>query len=163
MICSICLDNVKFYHKRKQLSCCHIFHLKCILKVIELHKPECPNCGRYICTKNEKEILAFKIDVDDENISSEFFKEVFTFGNNTKLENIILKKISNLSLLLIEFIENKNVNLVDKIIKSNKINLYETFSGLTYLDYAFKSKNDEIANIIIEKIGYDPTPSAPPY
>ena len=52
--CSICLENIKLNEDINILKCGHLFHYKCIERLVDHHLNCCPNCRCDLKTgKNE--------------------------------------------------------------------------------------------------------------
>ena len=73
--CSICLENIKLNEDINILKCGHLFHYKCIERLVDHHLNCCPNCR---C-----DLKTGKIEANNQNNNNGLFSTDFfnIFGN----------------------------------------------------------------------------------
>jgi hypothetical protein len=162
-ICSICLSKLKM--KRKKLMCGHMFHEKCISRIL---KPQCPLCEHPIPTVLEKRLLNSK---DDEEI--EILLKTTNYDVKIVFENVVgrngkfWKKKSSEKLVskMCEMCDMTDVlanHMCDEIIAKHliqnckRINWFRTFNGgLTFQDIAARTENIDLIKMVREKLPLD--------
>lgn len=168
--CPICLERI--YFRSKKLECKHVFHSKCIKKMLKTSdRRSCPLCMRHILQKPETSLLnqrtteaiEFSYTIHEKDIvADELLIEALKAGN-WNLINFLLNKV-DLKQVVTELIDRGATELVKTIISTNKINFHSTKNGQSLIDRAFTTNNPEMINVIMKHCGFHlPTPSTTLY
>lgn len=161
MECSICLENVTFFHTltklREKLYCGHVFHKNCIQQVkTSVGAAVCPNCRSPILDTNEQQLLRVQYsekklnelldNADDRELRTwltlsyrnESFQPLFYFIlQHYDLTNVLKEEITT-----------GQMELVLYIILNGKINWHKTFQGNTFLDLV---KDQQLKTAVLTK------------
>jgi hypothetical protein len=157
--CSICLSKLKM--KRKKLMCGHLFHEKCISRLL---KPKCPLCEHPILTVLEKQLLNSNDDEEIERIlKTENYDVKIVFenvaGRNGKFwkkssEKLVSKmcEICDMTDVLANYMCRKDIAEI-LIQNCKRINWFRTFNGgLTFQDIAARTGDSELMKIVSKKL-----------
>jgi hypothetical protein len=167
--CPICLDKIttskpffqRIKNKARVLMCGHVFHEKCIAMI---HKPTCPMCIHPIFNQQEESIIQSPTPHTLLKETKDTVNTLALFQHATRFNLPLLKdaltKHCDFTHVLFQ-----NIGSVDtvKSIINCKINWFQTFNGLTFLELARATGNREIITIINRKFPLSkPTRRAPP-
>lgn len=168
------LNHIKCL-KPRVLRCGHVFHEGCVSKI---YKPVCPLCCHPIFTHDEESLLklAEQAQPDETKIKDILTSDgvdvllIFQFlsrrhlgpvsfpGSQTILD--VMYKFCDFTQILADNLDNPDV--VERVIDCN-INWFQTFGGKTFFELVFdKTTNQDIVNLILDKMPPSPTPTPSP-
>lgn len=146
--CSICLERMGI--KRKILSCGHVYHKRCIRKLVESLRAQCPMCSSPILSVYESNILSKKEAIDVKRLTNDRAMVVLREAINKDAKDVIKMIVNKYdsSRIAYGYIKDRDVKSLEAVIASRALNWHRTVNGETLITAAFSTNDQEIIKLV---------------